>query len=125
MRARFEIMLVNHSFRIQPIAFIRDDKLHFVEIGAQTAEMPYGPSGDSRAYDARTGKKLWQFHTIPQPGETGAETWPNDSWRYLGGANSWAGVSLDSARGVVYVPTGSASPSTTTACSARPRTPTA
>src|SRR5690606_32635381 len=46
-------------------------------IGANTAEMPRGPSGNSRAYDARTGAKLWEFNSVPQPGEVGHETWLN------------------------------------------------
>ncbi len=61
-----------------------------------------------RAYDARSGALRWTFHTIPSPGEPGYETWPKDAWHYIGGANSWAGMTLDEKRGVVYVPTGSA-----------------
>jgi quinoprotein glucose dehydrogenase len=58
-------------------------------IGATTAEMPQGPAGDSRAYDAVTGKKLWQFHTVPQPGEVGHETWLDDGWKNRSGNNMW------------------------------------
>jgi quinoprotein glucose dehydrogenase len=50
----------------------------------------------------------WAFHTIPHPGEAGYETWPTDAWEYSGAANNWAGMALDEARGIVYVPTGSA-----------------
>ncbi|HEY1217227.1 MAG TPA: PQQ-binding-like beta-propeller repeat protein, partial [Bryobacteraceae bacterium] len=64
--------------------------------------------GDIRAYDARTGKLRWSFHTIPHPGELGYDTWPKDAWKYIGGANNWAGMSLDVKRGIVFVPTGSA-----------------
>jgi quinoprotein glucose dehydrogenase len=71
-------------------------------------DLPSAP-GDIRAYDVRTGALKWSFHTIPRPGEVGYETWPKDAWRYTGGANSWAGMTLDVGRGVVYVPTGSAS----------------
>jgi len=69
-----------------------------------------GPAapGHIRAYDVRTGKIVWTFHTIPFRGETGAETWPPDAWTYIGGANCWAGMAVDESRGVVYVPTGSA-----------------
>ncbi len=49
-----------------------------------------------------------RFRTIPQPGETGHDTWPADAWKYIGGANSWSGMSLDAKRGLVFVPTGSA-----------------
>ena len=50
----------------------------------------------------------WSFHTIPQPGEPGYDTWPKDAWEYIGGANSWPGMTLDAKRGLVFVPTGSA-----------------
>lgn len=71
-------------------------------------DLPSAP-GHIRAYDVRTGKIRWTFHTIPQPGEFGYETWPKDAYTYTGGANSWAGLALDEARGLVFVPTGSAS----------------
>lgn len=64
--------------------------------------------GDIMAFDVRTGAKVWEFHTIPRPGEFGYETWPPDAWKTTGGANCWAGMSLDERRGVVYIPTGSA-----------------
>ena len=66
------------------------------------------PPGDIRAYDVRTGKMRWSFHTIPRPGEPGYNTWPKDAWKYTGGANNWAGMSVDVKRGLVFVPTGSA-----------------
>jgi quinoprotein glucose dehydrogenase len=65
--------------------------------------------GDIRAYDVRTGKIRWTFHTIPHPGEFGYETWPPDAWKYIGAANNWSGMTLDAVRGLVFVPTGSAS----------------
>ncbi|MEJ5238571.1 MAG: PQQ-binding-like beta-propeller repeat protein [Limisphaera sp.] len=64
--------------------------------------------GHIRAYDIRTGRLVWRFHTIPHPGEPGYETWPPEAWRYAGGANCWAGMAVDRQRGIVYVPTGSA-----------------
>ena len=70
-------------------------------------DLPSSP-GDIRAYDLKTGKIAWSFHTIPHPGELGHDTWPADSWKRLGGANNWAGMALDVKRGIVYVPTGSA-----------------
>jgi quinoprotein glucose dehydrogenase len=77
-------------------------------VGGRVGEaLPTSP-GDVRAYDVRTGALRWSFHTIPHPGEAGYETWPKDAWEYGGGANNWAGMALDAARGVVYVPTGSA-----------------
>src|SRR5262249_25119218 len=66
--------------------------------------------GDPRAFDARTGKELWRFHTIPRPGEFGHETWEGDSWSRAGAANNWSGTSLDEKRGLVFIGTGSASP---------------
>ncbi len=70
-----------------------------------------GPSpaapGHIRAFDVRTGKRLWIFHTIPHPGEYGYETWGKDSWKDAGGANNWGGMSLDAERGLLFVSTGS------------------
>ena len=77
-------------------------------LGGRVSEgLPASP-GDIRAYNARTGALQWSFHTIPHPGEAGYETWSKESWRENGGANSWPGMALDEARGIVYVPTGSA-----------------
>lgn len=69
--------------------------------------LPAAP-GDIRAFDVRSGKLRWRFHTIPHPGEFGYDTWPKEAWKYIGAANSWAGMSLDEKRGLVFVPTGSA-----------------
>ena len=65
--------------------------------------------GHIRAYNVKTGQQEWIFHTIPHPGEYGYETWPAGAWQYSGGANAWAGFSLDEERGIVFAPTGSAS----------------
>ena len=81
--------------------------------------------GDILAYDARTGEHKWKFHVIPRPGEFGHETWENDAWAYTGDVSSWAPMSADPERGIVYIPTNAAtidfyggfSPGTT--CSAR------
>src|SRR5438093_2000236 len=77
-------------------------------IGSRTAESLPTPPGDVRAYDVRTGALRWTFHTIPRPGEPGYETWPKDAWTYTGAANNCTGMSLDTTRGIVFVPTGSA-----------------
>jgi quinoprotein glucose dehydrogenase len=80
-------------------------------VGASTAEMPHGPSGDSRAYDARTGKKLWQFHTVPQPGEVGHETWLGDSWKGRSGTNMWVWyTTADPKTDTIYMTIGGPSP---------------
>lgn len=63
--------------------------------------------GFIRAYDVTTGQIAWTFHTIPQPGEFGYETWSENAYQEVGGANSWAGMSLDEKRGIVFIPTGS------------------
>jgi quinoprotein glucose dehydrogenase len=77
-------------------------------VGGRNPETPPSPPGDIRAFDVRTGKLGWVFHTIPRPGEAGYETWPKDAWKTAGAANNWAGMALDSKRGILYVPTGSA-----------------
>jgi quinoprotein glucose dehydrogenase len=64
--------------------------------------------GDILAYDARNGKFLWKFHVIPRPGEFGHETWENDAWRWTGDVSSWAPMSADPQRGLVYIPTNGA-----------------
>jgi len=77
-------------------------------VGGRNPEALPAPPGDIRAYDVRTGKLRWQFHTIPHPGEFGYETWPKDAWEYTGAANNWPGMAVDEKRGLVFVPTGSA-----------------
>jgi len=64
------------------------------------------PPGHVRGFDVRTGKMKWIFHTIPQEGELGYETWENDSWRLSGGANVWTLMSADEELGYVYLPVG-------------------
>ena len=78
--------------------------------GTRVSESEGAAPGHVRAYDVRTGALRWTFHTVPQPGEPGAETWPADASRTIGGANSWPGMSVDVKNGMVFVPTGSASP---------------
>jgi len=78
---------------------------NLVMVGASVLELPVGQPGDTRAYDARTGAKLWEFHTVPQPGETGHETWLNDGWKGRSGTNVWAWqMTLDEQRGMLYMP---------------------
>jgi quinoprotein glucose dehydrogenase len=77
-------------------------------MGARVDESEDAAPGHIRAYDVRTGKLRWIFHTIPHPGEKGFETWPDSTaWKRLGAANNWSGMALDEKRGIVYVPTGS------------------
>jgi len=78
-------------------------------IGNEVSELYGAQPGYIRAYNIRTGKLEWTFHTIPKPGETGYETWPKDAWKYAGGANDWSGMSIDEKRGMVFLATGSPS----------------
>jgi glucose dehydrogenase len=65
-----------------------------------------GAYGDIRGWDAKTGKLLWTFHTVPRPGEPGSETWPSDSWKNRSGTNVWGFFTIDMKRGIVYAPLG-------------------
>jgi len=81
---------------------------NIIMLGATVGEVPIGPPGDSRAYDARTGKKLWEFHSVPRPGEPGFGTWDKDSWKGYSGVNVWGWyLTADEARGILYMPFGS------------------
>jgi quinoprotein glucose dehydrogenase len=75
--------------------------------GSATGEEYESPPGDLRAFDVITGKLVWQFHTVPHPGEMGYETWPKDAYKYVGGTNNWGEFSIDEKRGIVYFPLGS------------------
>ena len=78
--------------------------------GAAVPEYPSrGPGGAVRAFDVRSGKLVWTFHTIPQPGEAGHETWQEDAWQNRTGANVWSIMSVDTERGLIFLPVGSAS----------------
>ncbi|MCB0572883.1 MAG: PQQ-binding-like beta-propeller repeat protein [Phaeodactylibacter sp.] len=80
-------------------------------VGMRLSEDAGALPGHIRAFDARTGERRWIFHTIPHPGELGYDSWDDpEAWKRAGGANNWAGMALDEERGIVYVPTGSASP---------------
>ncbi len=85
-----------------------------VLVVGNSAEQGYNQSrienvpGDILAYDTKTGKFMWKFHVIPRPGEFGHETWENDAWKWTGDVSSWAPMSADPARGLVYIPTNGA-----------------
>lgn len=85
-----------------PGAIYRD----LIILGSSVPEALPSTPGDIRAYDVRTGKLRWSFHTIPHPGEFGHDTWPADAWKHTGGANNWAGLVVDVKHGLVFVPTG-------------------
>jgi quinoprotein glucose dehydrogenase len=78
---------------------------HVAILGTYPGEVPLGPTGDTRAFDIRTGKKLWQFQNVPLPGQVGHETWLDYGWRDRSGVNVWAFyMTLDSERGILYMP---------------------
>ncbi len=77
-------------------------------MGTRVAEDATAAPGHLRAYNVITGKQEWIFHTIPQPGEFGYDSYDDkDAWQHLGSANNWAGMSLDEEKGILFVPTGS------------------
>ena len=78
-----------------------------IMLGSSVGEGYLSPPGHLRGFDVVTGKLVWTFHTIPQPGEFGYDTWPKDAYKYAGGANTWGEISVDAARGIAYFPTGS------------------
>ncbi len=80
-----------------------------VIVGSSINDLPprkESPPGDVRGFDPRSGKLLWTFHTVPQKGEPGVETWEGDSWKYTGNTNAWAPMSADERLGYVYLPIG-------------------
>ncbi|HTB12158.1 MAG TPA: pyrroloquinoline quinone-dependent dehydrogenase [Bryobacteraceae bacterium] len=77
-------------------------------LGSATNQGYGSAPGDLRAFDVRTGRLVWTFHTIPHPGEFGYETWPPEAWKKVGGANIWSELSIDEKRGILYAPTASA-----------------
>src|SRR3954470_11905658 len=76
-------------------------------LGSAPGEAYLSAPGDLRAFDVVTGKLVWQFHTVPHPGEFGYDTWPKDAWKYIGGTNTWGEISVDPVRGIAYFPIGS------------------
>ncbi|SKB81811.1 pyrroloquinoline quinone-dependent dehydrogenase [Daejeonella lutea] len=76
-------------------------------IGNEVSELYGAEPGHIRAYNVKTGALVWTFHTVPQPGEVGYDSWPKDAWKYVGGANSWGGMTLDEKRGMIFLATGS------------------
>ena len=84
---------------------------HLLITGAHSQESPsLGPSGDVRAWDLRTGKLVWTFHTIPRPGEPNHDAWKNNQWVDRAGANAWGFITVDEDRGIAYVPIGTPAP---------------
>jgi quinoprotein glucose dehydrogenase len=82
---------------------------NLIIIGCRVPDTYGSQPGFIRAYDCRSGKLAWTFHTIPYPGEPGYETWSPDAYKKVGGVNDWAGLSVDSKRGMVFLALGSSS----------------
>ncbi|HET9475602.1 MAG TPA: PQQ-binding-like beta-propeller repeat protein, partial [Steroidobacteraceae bacterium] len=80
---------------------------NLILLGSAPGEAYFSAPGHLRAYDVVTGALAWTFHTIPQPGEFGYDTWPKDAWKYAGGVNVWGEISLDAKRGIAYFPVAS------------------
>ncbi len=80
---------------------------NLIILGSATGEGYMSPPGDIRAYDVLTGKLVWTFHTVPRPGEFGYDTWPKDAYKYIGGNNNWGEMTVDTRRGIAYIPLGS------------------
>ena len=76
-------------------------------LGSSPGEGYFSAPGHIRAYDVVTGELAWTFHTIPQPGEFGYDTWPKDAWKYAGGVNVWGEITVDAKRGIAYFPVSS------------------
>ncbi|MCH7958654.1 MAG: PQQ-binding-like beta-propeller repeat protein [Candidatus Hydrogenedentes bacterium] len=94
-----------HLTHSSPPAVVNDT----VVVGSIVHDGPIrkeAPPGHVRGFDVRTGRMKWIFHTIPQEGEFGNETWENDSWRYTGATNVWSMMAVDEKLGYVYLPTG-------------------
>ena len=103
----------NGAIRLAPDLSLRSPPAIYRDLvitGAAAPEFPgMGPAGDVRAFDVRTGRQVWEFHTVPRANEAGNETWEQDSWRGRTGANVWSMIAVDDARGLVFLPIGSAS----------------
>ena len=107
LSTQFDRDMSGLEFRVTSPAVVFEDTL-IVGGGGGEGPQPQAP-GHIRGYDVYTGKRKWIFHTIPHPGEFGYDTWPKDSWQRNGGANNWAGMSIDRKRGWLFVSTGCSS----------------
>jgi quinoprotein glucose dehydrogenase len=77
---------------------------NLIILGSFPGEGYLAPPGDLRAFDVRTGKLAWVFHTIPRDGEPGYDTWPKDAYKYMGGVDAWGEITVDEKRGIAYFP---------------------
>ena len=81
---------------------------NLIILGSFPGEGYLAPPGDLRAFNVRTGKLVWVFHTIPHQGELGYDTWPKDAYKYMGGVDVWGEITVDEKRGIAYFPVSSA-----------------
>jgi quinoprotein glucose dehydrogenase len=106
MRAGLELSLAGREYGMTSPPAIVDD---VVICGVSVGEGLHNTApGDIRAFDVRTGRERWRFHTVPRPGEHGHETWEGESWENRGGVNAWAGLTVDPDRHLVFAGLGSA-----------------
>ena len=80
---------------------------NLVILGSAPGEEYVSPPGDLRAYDVVSGKLVWQFHTVPHPGEPHYDAFPKDAWKYIGGNNTWGDLTIDAKNGIAFFPLGS------------------
>jgi quinoprotein glucose dehydrogenase len=101
-----EIDLVTGEIGLHATPLIAKDVIVVgaAHLAGQAPKVANNQKGFVRAFDVRTGKRLWTFHTIPQPGETGNDTWLKDSWARTGNTGVWAQMSADEELGLVYLP---------------------
>ncbi|MCB1121916.1 MAG: PQQ-binding-like beta-propeller repeat protein, partial [Verrucomicrobiae bacterium] len=97
--------ITNLAYNVKTPGVIYKD---LIILGSSVAESIPAAPGHIRAFNVLTGEQVWRFNTIPQPGEFGYDTWPEEAYKEFGGANVWGGMALDEERGLVYCPTGSA-----------------
>ncbi|MEO8593191.1 MAG: PQQ-binding-like beta-propeller repeat protein [Candidatus Solibacter sp.] len=80
---------------------------NLIVLGSAPGEEYISPPGDLRAYDVLSGKRVWQFHTVPHPGEPHYDAFPKDAWKYIGGNNTWGDLTIDAKNGIAFFPLGS------------------
>lgn len=105
LRSHLGLNLQENVENTSPAVIYKD----LIIVGSSVGEDYESSPGHIRAYNARTGKMQWIFHTVPQPGEQGYDTWPKDAYKTAGGCNAWAGLSIDRDKGIVFAATGSPS----------------
>ena len=109
LRAELTAKYPNQSYGFTTPPAVYKDLIIFGPRVGESATNAKGPDAAIRAFNVRTGKEVWNFHTLPRPGETGYETWGPEFWKDGAGPSAWAGITVDNERGMVFVPTGNVS----------------